>query len=89
MKNRVYVAHPVDTTYQAMNIYVPRVISKEVHQRIYGQDGAYFLPTVGGYMPGNRDNRLSKIDGGANAILVALFGYVVAAPGAAADEFMD
>ena len=24
-ENRVYVAHPVDTTYQSMNIYVPEV----------------------------------------------------------------
>lgn len=42
-ENRVYVAHPVDTTYQSMNIYVPEGYFKgQDDQRLYGEDSSDF-----------------------------------------------
>ena len=86
-ENRVYVAHPVDTTYQAMNIYVPEGYFKGKSINGYtAKTAPIFLPnTVGGYMPGEpgQPSEQDRMTGGANAILVALSkGYVVAAPGA-------
>lgn len=87
-ENRVYVAHPVDTTYQSMNIYVPEGYFKGKTINGYtAMTAPIFLPnTVGGYMPGaagqpSETDRMSG--GGPNAALVALSkGYVVAEAGA-------
>ena len=86
-ENRVYVARPVDTTYQSMNIYVPEGYFKGKTINGYtAKTAPIFLPnTVGGYMPGEpgTPSENDRMTGGANAILVALSkGYVVAAPGA-------
>lgn len=86
-ENRVYVTHPVDTTYQAMNIYVPEGYFKGKTVNGYtAKTAPIFMPnTVGGYMPGEpgKPSENDRMTGGANAILVALSkGYVVAAPGA-------
>lgn len=86
-ENRVYVAHPVDTTYQSMNIYVPEGYFKGRTINGYtAKTAPIFMPnTVGGYMPGEpgSPSENDRMTGGANAILVALSkGYVVAAPGA-------
>lgn len=52
-KNIVYVQHPVDKTYQSMNIYIPEAYFNG--KRINGYDARtapVFLPNnVGGYMP--------------------------------------
>ena len=85
--DRIYVAHPVDTTYQTMNIYVPEGYFHDETINGYTADTApIFLPnTVGGYMPGKdgTPEEKEKRSGGPNAILTALHrGYVVAAPGA-------
>lgn len=75
-ENRVYVAHPVDTTYQAMNIYVPEGYFKGKSINGYtAKTAPIFLPnTVGGYMPGEpgQPSEQDRMTGGANAILVAL-----------------
>ena len=86
-ENRVYVARPVDTTYQSMNIYVPEGYFKGKTINGYtAKTAPIFLPnTVGGYMPGapGQPSENDRMTGGANAMLVALSkGYVVAAPGA-------
>lgn len=86
-ENRVYVAHPVDTTYQSMNIYVPEGYFKGKTINGYtAKTAPILLPnTVGGYMPGapGQPSENDRMTGGANAMLVALSkGYVVAAPGA-------
>lgn len=86
-ENRVYVAHPVDTTYQSMNIYVPEGYFKGKTINGYtAKTAPIFMPnTVGGYMPGEpgTPSEKDRMTGGANAILTALSkGYVVAAPGA-------
>lgn len=86
-EKRIYVAHPVDTTYQAMNIYVPEAYFKGKSVNGYtAKTAPIFLPnSVGGYMPGEpgQPSEQDRMTGGANAILVALSkGYVVAAPGA-------
>ena len=85
-ENRVYVAHPVDTTYQSINIYVPEGYFKGKTINGYmAKTAPIFLPnTVGGYMPGapSQPSEKNRMTGGANAILIALSkGYVVAAPG--------
>jgi len=82
----VYVKHPVDLTYQTMNIYVPENYFEHKTMGQYSAATApIFLPnTIGGYMPGAAgtpgiDNRTGKD----NAALVALSkGLVVAEPGA-------
>lgn len=86
-ENRVYVAHPVDTTYQSMNIYVPEgYFNGKTINGYTAKTAPIFLPnTVGGYMPGapGQPSENDRMTGGANAMLVALSkGYVVAAPGA-------
>lgn len=49
----IYVANPVDTTYQAMNIYIPEAYFKGGSINGYtAQTAPIFLPNaVGGYMP--------------------------------------
>ncbi|AKC80623.1 alpha/beta hydrolase [Xanthomonas arboricola] len=53
-ENRVYVAKPVDSTYQAMNIYVPEAYFQGQGVGAFtAQTAPIFLPNqVGGYMPG-------------------------------------
>jgi hypothetical protein len=96
-ENIVYVAKPVDTTYEVMNIYIPDAY---FHGQAVGgfsaQTAPIFLPNqVGGYMPA-KPGTLSEAVGGPggpgepggqgarqNTIAVALSkGYVVASPGA-------
>jgi len=82
----VYVKHPVDLTYETMNIYIPDNYFSKQKQGIYDAATApiFFPNTVGGYMPGEAgrpeiDNRTGK----ENAALIALSrGLVVAEPGA-------
>jgi hypothetical protein len=81
----VYVAHPVDTTCQRMNIFVPA--GYYGGKSIGGYDAktapVFFPNSVGGYMPSQPGSPGTGFDGGPNAALVALSkGYVVAAPGA-------
>ncbi|MDO4905680.1 MAG: subtype B tannase [Lautropia sp.] len=90
-ENIVYVANPVDSTYQSMNIYVPEAYFSNRNVGIYTAETApIFLPNqVGGYMPAEP----GKLDQSArpparmaerpNTIAKALArGYVVASPGA-------
>ena len=62
-ENRVYVAHPVDTTYQSMNIYVPEgYFNGKTINGYTAKTAPIFLPnTVGGYMRGHRGSRLKMI----------------------------
>ena len=85
--NHVYVAKPVDTDYETMNIYVPQGYYEGKTINGYtAQTAPIFMPnTVGGYMPGQAGTPAEKdrMTGGPNAMLVALSrGYVVAAAGA-------
>lgn len=80
----VYVAKPVDSTWQRMNIYIPVEYTRG--QPLNGWTAAtapIFLPNqVGGYMPGKPGPPGQGMEGGDNAILVALSrGMVVASPG--------
>ncbi|MFP9114746.1 subtype B tannase [Flavobacterium sp. RHBU_3] len=52
-ENIVYVANPIDTTYQVMNIYVPEAFfkNKEVHGYNAATAPIFFPNQVGGYMP--------------------------------------
>ena len=85
--NLVYVKHPVDTTYQVMNIYVPETYYQGKSMNGYNVDTApIFMPNmIGGYMaglPASPGINTQDSSGGLNATFVALSkGYVVAAPG--------
>lgn len=84
-ENIVYVARPVDTHYQRMNIYVPSgYFNGQTIGGYTAETAPIFFPnTVGGYMPGEPDRPGQGREGGPNAIILALAkGYVVAAPGA-------
>jgi hypothetical protein len=94
-ENLVYVAHPVDPSYQAMNIYVPEAyFHGQTVGRFNAQTAPIFLPNqVGGYMPAKPGTPASRngpppaagqtAPASASAIAVALSqGFVVAAPGA-------
>jgi hypothetical protein len=94
----VYVQHPVDTTYQSMNIYIPeQYFSGGTINGYTSKTAPIFFPnSIGGYMPGPAGSPSigKEIGGGAgaaqigatgspNAALYALYhGYVVAEPGA-------
>lgn len=85
----VYVANPVDTKYQSMNIFVPEEYFKGKMVGRYNASTApiFFPNSVGGYMPGEPAQVTGGMMGpgstGPNAIQTALSrGYVVAAPGA-------
>ena len=94
----VYVQHPVDTTYESMNIYIPEEYFEDGTINGYtSQTAPIFFPnSIGGYMPGAAGSPSigEEIGGGAgaaqigasggpNAALYALSqGYVVAEPGA-------
>lgn len=88
-ENIVYVANPVDTALQSMNIYVPETYFHNGHIGKHdAQNAPIFLPNyVGGYMP----SKPGTLDGMGmpgpekqpNMIALALSrGYVVATPGA-------
>lgn len=86
-EQKVYVAHPVDTTYQSMNIYVPEGYYEGKSINGYtAKTAPVFVPnTIGGYMPGKAGEPLEQDPrtGEPNAILAALaHGYVVASPSA-------
>ena len=83
-ENRVYVQHPVDVSYESMNIYVPEAyFSGGTVNGYTARTAPIFLPNqVGGYMPGEAGQPgEDPMHGGSNAALIALSkGYVVAAP---------
>ena len=81
----VYVASPVDTDYQTMNIYIPSAYFEggEVNGYTAKTAPIFFPNTVGGYMPGPADQPgLDPHGKGPNSIFCALeHGYVVASAG--------
>lgn len=80
-----YVRNPVEPEYQSINVYVPEAYFSGGSVDGWTADTVpVFLPNqVGGYMPGKAGSPGKGMDGGDNAIAVALAkGYVVAAPGA-------
>lgn len=83
-ENLVYVAKPVDETYERMNLYVPEVYYQGRSSNGYtAKTAPIFMPNqVGGYMPGQAAvPGTDFLNGGPNAALYALYkGYVVAAP---------
>ncbi|WP_346355636.1 subtype B tannase [Azotosporobacter soli] len=84
-KNLVYVQHPVDTTYQNLNLYVPvEYFAGKSIGAYTAKTAPIFLPnTIGGYMPALPGTPGLDRDGKPNAALTALaHGYVVAEPGA-------
>lgn len=84
-ENIPYVANPVDTTYQSMNVYIPEAYFQNEKDGKYTAESApIFLPnSVGGYRPGKAATPTLSKDGEPNAVLYALSrGLVVAAPAA-------
>lgn len=84
-ENIPYVANPVDTTYQSMNVYIPEAYFQNEKDGKYTAESApIFLPnSVGGYRPGKAATPTISKDGESNAVLYALSrGLVVAAPAA-------
>lgn len=88
----IYVARPIDTKFQQMNLYVPVEYSEGKSLGGFSAETApIFLPnTVGGYMPGEPGSPGPDRDGKPNAALLALSkGYVVAAPGVRGRTLQD
>ncbi|NME82681.1 subtype B tannase [Clostridium sp. SM-530-WT-3G] len=86
-ENVVYVAQPVDTKYQCMNIYIPEAYFNGESIGDFTADTApIFLPNnVDGYMPAEPEtlSSNSQSEGTPNSLLMAIQqGYVVASPGA-------
>lgn len=84
-ENIPYVANPVDTTYQSMNVYIPEAyFHNEKDHKYTAESAPIFLPnSVGGYRPGKAATPTLSKDGEPNAVLYALSrGLVVAAPAA-------
>ncbi|WP_394787156.1 subtype B tannase [Rhodoferax sp.] len=89
-ENIVYVAQPVDTAYQAMNIYVPEAyFHGQAVGKFNAQTAPIFLPNqIGGYMPakpGTPTGRMGPPGESARASTIAVAlsqGFVVASPGA-------
>lgn len=84
-ENIPYVANPVDTTYQSMNVYIPEAyFHNEKDHKYTAESAPIFLPnSVGGYRPGKAATPTLFKDGEPNAVLYALSrGLVVAAPAA-------
>ncbi|WP_200897672.1 subtype B tannase [Paenibacillus wulumuqiensis] len=84
-ENVVYVANPIDTKYEVMNIYIPEQYYKDEKIGSYSTDTApiFFPNSIGGYMPAEPGSPGQGMGGGNNAALLALSkGYVVASPGA-------
>ena len=81
----VYVASPVDTDYQTMNIYIPSAYFEggEVNGYTAKTAPIFFPNTVGGYMPGKAGTLAPGMGGSESASVAALAnGLVVASPGA-------
>jgi len=84
-ENILYVANPIDTNFQKLNIYIPvEYFSGLKINNWTAESVPIFLPNaVGGYMPGAPATPGAGMDGKDNAVIVALSrGLVVAAPGA-------
>lgn len=91
-ENIVYVANPVDSDYQAMNIYVPEQYFLGGTINGYTADTApIFMPNaVGGYMPAKPMTVGVGKDNQPNSLGVALSkGYVVASAGARGRTLKD
>ena len=73
-ENIPYVANPVDTTYQSMNVYIPEAYFQNEKDGKYTAESApIFLPnSVGGYRPGKAATPTLSKDGEPNAVLYAL-----------------
>ncbi len=88
-----YVEHPVDATYQRLNLYIPLACWQGRAAGPFAPGASpIFLPnTVGGYMPGlPGEPGEDPHRGGPNAIATALArGWVVAAPGARGRTLQD
>lgn len=88
----VYVANPVDTTYQIMNVYVPEAYYQGGTIQKYNKDTApiYIGTGISGYLPAAPQTATVYSDGTANNLLQALaHGYVVASPGARGRNSVD
>ena len=85
-KNIIYVQHPVDTTYQLLNVFVPAEYYDGKSIGNYTADTApiFLKNDIGGYMPAlPGDPQMVREDGNANPMPFALSkGYVVVSPGA-------
>lgn len=84
-ENIVYVANPVDTAYQSMNIYIPENYFEDKSINGYTADTApIFMPNaVGGYMPARPMTVGVGRDGKPNSVAQALHrGMIVASAGA-------
>lgn len=84
-ENIIYVQHPIDTTYQLLNVYVPMEYYVGKSIGAYAADTAPILlkNEIGGYMPALPGAPGNDKDGSPNVIAVALSkGYVVVSPGA-------
>ena len=84
-KSIIYVAKPVSTHYQSMNIFIPQqYFEGRKSGKFDAASAPIFLPNgVGGYMPGEAGEVKIDASGKPNAIATALSrGYVVAAPAA-------
>lgn len=84
-ENIVYVANPVDTAYQSMNIYIPESYFEGKSINGYTASTApIFMPNaVGGYMPAKPMTVGVGRDGKPNSVAQALHrGMIVASAGA-------
>ncbi|WP_294033697.1 subtype B tannase [uncultured Moraxella sp.] len=84
-ENIVYVANPVDTAYQSMNIYIPESYFEDKSINGYTASTApIFMPNaVGGYMPAKPMTVGTGRDGKPNSVAQALHrGMIVASAGA-------
>lgn len=84
-ENIVYVANPVDTAYQSMNIYIPESYFEDKSINGYTASTApIFMPNaVGGYMPAKPMTVGTGSDGKPNSVAQALHrGMIVASAGA-------
>ena len=82
----IYVANPVDTYHQSLNVYIPEEYFNGGEVNGYNKESApiFFPNNVGGYNPGDPGKPGTDKSGeNANSEFLALTkGYVVVAPGA-------
>lgn len=84
-ENIVYVAHPVDSAYQSLNVYIPeRYFNGGSLGGYNAQTAPIFMPNaVGGYMPAKAMSIGTGRDGKPNSVAQALSrGFVVVSAGA-------
>lgn len=85
-ENIVYVANPVDSAYQTMNIYIPEGYFHNATINDFTPSTApiFFPNGVGGYMPAKAQKpEINKRSNQPNSLMVALSkGFVVASAGA-------